>query len=92
MVGEIPRGSEKLGAGRDGRGPNVKLPLQRPAKSLSYMENTSCLQGNRTTSEISTNKNSPDVWRQPLCSLALVALGTSVTFKFPHEDKAHVKA
>lgn len=34
----------------------MKLPLQRPAKSLSYMENTSCLQGNRTTSEFLQTK------------------------------------
>lgn len=27
----------------------MKVPLQRPAKSLNYMENTSRLQGNRTT-------------------------------------------
>lgn len=43
-------------AGWVGRGLNEKLALQRPAKSLSYMENTSCLQGNRTTSEFLQTK------------------------------------
>lgn len=42
--------------GGERRGLNVKLPLQRPAKSLSYMENTSRLQGNRTTSEFLQTK------------------------------------
>lgn len=57
------------------------------------MENTSCLQGNRTTSEISTNKNSPDVWLRPLCSLDLVALSARLSHsKFPHEHKVHVRA
>lgn len=42
--------------GGTGGGPNVKLPLQRPAKSLNYMENTSRLQGNRTTSEFLQTK------------------------------------
>lgn len=32
-----------------GEGFNVKVPLQRPAKSLEYMENTRLLRGNRTT-------------------------------------------
>lgn len=40
--------------GREGL--NVKLPLLRPSKSLSYMENTSRLQGNRTTSEFLLTK------------------------------------
>lgn len=68
---------------------NVKLPLQSLAKSLSYMENTSRLQGNRTTSEFLENKNSSDVWLRPLCSLALAAL--CVTFEFPHEGRDHVR-
>lgn len=41
---------------RSRRGLNVKLPLLRPAKSLSYMENTSRLQGNETTSEFLQTK------------------------------------
>lgn len=49
-------GREEHDAGRGGRGLNVKLPLQRPSKSLSYMENTSRLQGNRTTSEFLQTK------------------------------------
>lgn len=45
---------------RGGRGElAVTLPLQKPAKSLGYMENTICLQGNSSTS---ANKNSPHVW------------------------------
>lgn len=54
--GVYSEGREEHEAGRDGRGLNVKLPLQRPAKSLSYMENTSRLQGNRTTSEFLQTK------------------------------------
>ena len=50
------RGREEHEAEREGRGLNVKLPLQRPAKSLNYMENTSRLQGNRTTSEFLQTK------------------------------------
>lgn len=81
--GEL-RGRRRGGWSREGR-------EGAPAKSLSYMENTSGLQGNRTTSEFSTNKNSSDVWRRPLCSLAPVALSASVTFEFPPEDGAHVQ-
>lgn len=86
------RGGERgeVEAGWVGRGLNVKLPLQRPAKSLSYMENTSCLQGNRTTSEFLQTKIAL-MSGDDLCSLALVALSASVTFKFPHEDGAHVR-
>lgn len=69
----------------------MKLPLWRPAKSLSYMENTSCLQGNRTTSEFLQTKIAPMsgydlavLWPSSLCA--------SVTLKFPHKDKAHVQA
>lgn len=61
--GRIEGGRENYGgdggeaeAGRVGRGLNVKRPLRGPAKSLSYMENTSCLQGNRTTSEFLQTK------------------------------------
>lgn len=54
--GETEREREEVEAGWVGRGLDVKLPLQGPAKSLSYMENTSCLQGNRTTSEFLQTK------------------------------------
>lgn len=60
---------------------NVKLPLLRPSKSLSYMESTSPFW-------ISTYINSSDLWIQPLSSLALVALVLSVASKFPHWDQA----
>lgn len=60
MAGETKRGREReigeVEAGWVRRGLNVKLPPQRPAKSLSYMENTSCLQGNGTTSEFLQTK------------------------------------
>lgn len=69
----------------------MKLPLQRAAKSLSYMENTSCLQGNGTTSEFLQTKIALMSGDDLSVSLALVALSASVTFKFPHEDGAHVQ-
>lgn len=58
--GRIEREEGREGGEREeregGGGLNVKLPLQRPAKSLSYMENTSRLQGNGTTSEFLQTK------------------------------------
>lgn len=58
MAGETKREREReeVEAGWVGRGLDAKLALQKPAKSLSYMENTSCLQGNGTTSEFLQTK------------------------------------
>lgn len=56
MAGETKREREEVEAGWVGGGLDAKLALQRPAKSLSYMENTSCLQGNGTTSEFLQTK------------------------------------
>lgn len=55
--GEMQGGERSVRQGGEGEGGfDVKLPLQRSAKSLSYMENTSRLQGNRTTSEFLQTK------------------------------------
>lgn len=64
-----------------------KRPLRRPAKSLSYMENTSCLQGNGTTSEFLRTK----IALMSGCDLAVLwpsSLSACPShFKFPHHVK-----
>lgn len=93
MAGETKREREReeVEAGWVGRGLDAKLALQKPAKSLSYMENTSCLQGNGTTSEFLQTKIALMSGDDPPHPLALVALSASVTFEFPHEDSARVR-
>ena len=59
-VGVMQGGKRESGLrqGGTGGGSMRNWPC-RPAKSLSYMENTSCLQGNRTTSEFLQTKIAP---------------------------------
>lgn len=89
--GRVKGGEMQEGTRGGGGGLDMKHPHKRPAKLLSYMENTSRLQGNRTTSEFSTNKNSSDVWRRPRCSLAPVAPCTSVTWNSHTNTEARVR-
>lgn len=88
MAGETKREREEVEAGWVGRGLDAKLAQRRAAKSLSYMENTSCLQGNGTTSEFLQTKialmSGDQTPSPPTRPLAPAALSASVTFEFPH--------